>query len=218
MTRQTMDGGPEDLKGDYITKGTLHGTLMVVKNARKMPLRRPGAFAQLGGEFIFTSPLNCTFANRMTTTRDHASIREVVGHAGVVLDFVHRERGLTPPPWHRLTPTYEAENDEFTFGNWGEADREVTPAQRLAMEERRDRNGEGWKVERERELERIRNERLARRGLLSQMGLSACDAHPEEDDDDGEPEHHLEQDAAEGSEVTIAVAVGEEVVAGGQAI
>src|ERR1700712_4365693 len=78
MDRQTMDGGKEELKGDYITKSALDGTLSVVKNARKMPLRRPGAFAQLGGEFIFTSPLHCTFANRMTTTRDHAPIRGVV--------------------------------------------------------------------------------------------------------------------------------------------
>ncbi len=211
MTRQTMDGGPETLKGDYITKGAFEGTLMVVKNAHKMPIRKPGAFAQLGGEFIFTSPLNCTFANRMINTRDHAPIREVVAQAGVVLDFVHRERGPTPPLWHRLTPTYEGENDAFAFGNWGQNELEITPAQRLAMEERRDGNGEGWRVDRERELERIRNDRTSRRLRMAQMGLSACDVDPGEEEEDSQ---NLEQITLEGSATTTVVATEEEDLPG----
>ena len=42
MTRQTHDGGEEDEKGDYVTMGTMKGTLAVAKRATKMPLGRPG--------------------------------------------------------------------------------------------------------------------------------------------------------------------------------
>ncbi len=177
MTRQTMDGGPEDAKGDYITKSALQGTLSVVKNAPKMPLRRPGAFAQLGGEFVFESALSCSFANRMTNTRDHAPIRDVVAHAGVSLDFYHRERGETPPAIHLESPNAELEGIA-----WGAAAAgEMTPAQRLAMEERQRAAGEHWKIEREVELSRIREERLRRRDRLASLGINACGAAPGEE-------------------------------------
>lgn len=55
MTLQTLDGGPEKDKGDYVQHGLLGGIAMVIKNAAKarVPVwEKGGDIEQLGGEFI----------------------------------------------------------------------------------------------------------------------------------------------------------------------
>ena len=121
LTRQTGDAGPSDEKGDYLVQTALESTLQTIKRAGIMPLRNPGHFLQLGGEFIFESILNVSFTHRMTTTRSHAAIRDVCEAAGGRLEFIHYEPGPKPPPVHRSSMIVE--EDE---GDWrGERDFQV---------------------------------------------------------------------------------------------
>lgn len=130
-------------------------------------------FTQIGGEFIFGGPTECTYAHRMSNTRNHAPIRDIVALAGVHLDFYHGERGPPPPEIHRARTDGGDTPDGMTFGNWGESGMNFTQAERYAMESRRESDGEGWLVAREVELERVR---LARQGRRSNAGLEgeAC--------------------------------------------
>lgn len=96
----------------------------------------------------------------MTTTRSHAPIREIIARTGTQLDFHHVERGASPPALHRAL--FDVDGDAV-FGNWGQSGFPVTPEQRAVLEERRRSGGFGWEVERENELERIREARERRR-------------------------------------------------------
>ncbi|KAI9639567.1 uncharacterized protein MKK02DRAFT_14737, partial [Dioszegia hungarica] len=58
LTRQTSDSGPDSERGDYLTETALETTVNTLKRAAKMPLRNPGHFTQLGGEFVFDGTLN----------------------------------------------------------------------------------------------------------------------------------------------------------------
>ncbi|KAI0368820.1 hypothetical protein BV20DRAFT_947462, partial [Pilatotrama ljubarskyi] len=81
MTLRTNDPGPDSEKGDYIRHGVIGGIAMVVRNALRvgMPIwERGGDATQLGGEFVFGPGLNCSFAHRMTTTRAHAPVLDVL--------------------------------------------------------------------------------------------------------------------------------------------
>lgn len=48
--------------------------------------------------------------------------------------------------------------------------------ERRALEARRESEGEGWRVARENELERIREQRERRRSRLEGLGRAACEA------------------------------------------
>lgn len=61
------------------------------------------------------------------------------------------------------------------FGNWGESGLRLSVDERRALEARRESEGEGWRVERENELERIRGERERRRSRLASGGRVACE-------------------------------------------
>ncbi|KAL7420545.1 hypothetical protein Q5752_004496 [Cryptotrichosporon argae] len=111
LTRQTGDAGADEDAGDYLTQSAAQQTVETVRRAMRMPLRRPGHFLQLGGEFVFDGPLSVAFTNRMTTTRDHRPIRDVVAAAGVRLEFIHFEPGPAPPPVHRDGDVASAEPD-----------------------------------------------------------------------------------------------------------
>ncbi|KAI0661799.1 hypothetical protein C8Q70DRAFT_911040 [Cubamyces menziesii] len=85
MTLRTNDPGPDKDKGDYIRHGAIGGLAMVVRNALRvgMPVWEKGGDAtQLGGEFVLGPGLSCSFAHRMTTTRSHAPILDVLMAAG----------------------------------------------------------------------------------------------------------------------------------------
>ncbi|KAI0767981.1 AhpC/TSA antioxidant enzyme-domain-containing protein, partial [Trametes elegans] len=85
MTRRTNDPGLDSEKGDYVRHGPIGGLAMVVRNALRvgMPVwEKGGDTSQLGGEFVFGPGLKCSFAHRMTNTRSHASISEVLMSAG----------------------------------------------------------------------------------------------------------------------------------------
>lgn len=169
MTLKTFDEGPEEAKGDYIVKTSGEATLAVMKRAIKMPLGMPGSVSQLGGEFIFQGNMTCMYAHRMTNTRAHAPIRDVAALAGVKIDYgaeARRESGPSPPPLHRQ----RTEDDNIRFGNWGESGLAISPEERLALEARVDK----WRVEREKELERIRLEREERRAAIEALGGNAC--------------------------------------------
>ncbi|KIP01506.1 hypothetical protein PHLGIDRAFT_80489, partial [Phlebiopsis gigantea 11061_1 CR5-6] len=86
MTLRTTDGGPEHERGAYVRHGLLGGIAMVVRNALRvgMPVwERGGDHAQLGGEFVLGPGLRCAYAHRMTHTRAHAPIADVLAAAGV---------------------------------------------------------------------------------------------------------------------------------------
>jgi hypothetical protein len=141
LTRQTGDAGPDSDKGDYLIQTALESTIQTLKRATIMPLRNPGHFTQLGGEFIFSGPLSLEWTHRMTTTRDHAPIRDICEKAGVLLEFIHFEPGPSPPPVHRRSWIMEEDQD----GSAMEAPR---------LE---------WMEERDEEVERIKKLKAARR-------------------------------------------------------
>ncbi|KAG8894958.1 hypothetical protein FRC01_012655 [Tulasnella sp. 417] len=108
MTLKSTDGGPEQRKGGYIKHGTIMGTLSVIGRALmsmapSVLVKRGGDIKQLGGEFILGPGLRCRFAHRMSTTRDHAPIRDVAISAGVQLN-----QSLKPFKLSR-TPSQEEE-------------------------------------------------------------------------------------------------------------
>ncbi|RDX57095.1 hypothetical protein OH76DRAFT_1334854 [Lentinus brumalis] len=85
MTLRSNDPGPDSEKGEYVRHGVISGIAMVVRNALcvGMPVwERGGDAMQLGGEFVIGPGFNCSYAHRMTTTRSHAPIREVLRAAG----------------------------------------------------------------------------------------------------------------------------------------
>lgn len=170
LTRQTGDAGADADAGTYLVQTPLESTVQTIKRATKMPLRSPGHFLQLGGEFVFEGSLKVNYTHRMTTTRDHSPIEEVCEAAGLRLEYIHYEPGPRPPPVHRDSLD-ESEED----GAW-RAEREETLAEMRMKKERRRR---GWggnggqnglevavvEEDEERELvERIR--RLSRGGFL----------------------------------------------------
>ena len=113
LTRKTADAGLDEDKGDYLTQTPLQSTLQTLKRATVMPLRNPGHFLQLGGEFVFDGTLNITYTHRMTTTRSHAPIRDICAEAGVRLEFIHYEPGSPPPPVHRDSVIIEEEETDW---------------------------------------------------------------------------------------------------------
>jgi hypothetical protein len=144
LTRQTTDAGPDEEKGDYLVQSGLEQTVSTIKRATKMPLRNPGHFLQLGGEFVFDGTLNVTYTHRMTTTRSHAPIRDVCARAGVRLEFIHFEPGAPPPLVHRLGTRRQYDTDSV------EARIEAADL-------------DDWQAERDAQLARIRQLKAARR-------------------------------------------------------
>ncbi|BGP35291.1 hypothetical protein JCM10296v2_007126 [Rhodotorula toruloides] len=90
MTKKTWDMGKEADKGSYIVKSNMENVTSSIKAGVAMP-RYPGSQTQLGGEFVFEyndvdDKVDCLFAARMSTTRNHAEIRDVFSAAGVDLN------------------------------------------------------------------------------------------------------------------------------------
>ena len=113
LTRKTGNAGPDEDKGDYLVQTPLESTLQTLKRATVMPLRNPGHFLQLGGEFVFDGTLNVTYTHRMMTTRSHAPIRDICAEAGVRLEFIHYEPGPPPPPVHRSSMIVEEDEPDW---------------------------------------------------------------------------------------------------------
>ncbi|GAA6039409.1 hypothetical protein JCM8097_002843 [Rhodosporidiobolus ruineniae] len=89
MNKKTWDMGSDKDKGSYIVKSNLGNVVSSTKAGLAMP-HYPGSQTQLGGEFVFsfdpaTDSIQCDFAQRMSTTRNHAEIRDIFKAAGVVL-------------------------------------------------------------------------------------------------------------------------------------
>lgn len=148
LTRQTTAAGPDTEKGDYLTETPLETTVNTLKRATKMPLRNPGHFTQLGGEFIFDGTLNVTYTHRMVYTRDHAPIRDICLQAGVRLEFIHYEPGAPPPAVH-------AQSSEDLSGDDGVVVIDAGEEGVMDLDE--------WRAEKERTLDRIRGLREVRR-------------------------------------------------------
>ena len=162
LTRQTGDSGPDSEAGEYLVQTNLEATLATLKRATQMPLRNPGHFTQLGGEFVFNGTLNVTYTHRMTTTRSHAPIRDVCAEAGVRLEWVHYEPGPAPPMVHRHSIVYE---------ETGEVEDDV-------------REEIDWQNRKEKELERIRDSKEIRRKGLMWGGARKAVYIVGEDDED----------------------------------
>jgi len=129
MTRRSTDPGPEEEKGSYVRHGIMSGIAMVVRNALRvgMPVwERGGDVAQLGGEFVLGPGFECSFAHRMTNTRNHTPITDVLAAAGV--------RVMTESPEHSShSDLYPTED-----GGWTEPHsrkRGGRPRRRTAEEE-----------------------------------------------------------------------------------
>jgi len=148
LTRQTSAAGPDSEKGDYLTESPLETTVNTLKRATKMPLRNPGHFTQLGGEFIFDGTLNVVYTHRMVYTRDHAPIRDICLQAGVRLEFIHYEPGAPPPAIH-------AQSSDNLSGDEGVVVIDAGEEGLMDIDE--------WRAEKERTLDRIRGLREVRR-------------------------------------------------------
>lgn len=170
MTRQTGNGGPDDEKGEYIQLTGMGTVKEIAKRATKMPLRNPGSINQIGGEFIFRSPLTPVYAHRMLTTRDHSPIRDIILKAGALLEFHHFERGPPPPDFHRSI------TDEVREG---EEEEVISEAQRYALQEKRRSEGMEWINEREEEIARIKKKREERQSGSPNMGSGRFACEPE---------------------------------------
>ncbi|KAI8980037.1 hypothetical protein BD414DRAFT_550640 [Trametes punicea] len=146
MTLRTNNPGPDSEKGEYIRHGVIGGIAMVVRNALRvcMPVwEKGGDGAQLGGEFVLgpgqvtgicivvsyadLSPvsLNCSFAHRMTTTRSHAHILDVLMAAGYHFSIPTAPDGA---------PTLSPEEEEA----WMEERRRSLARMRAKREKRRE--------------------------------------------------------------------------------
>ena len=94
----------------------------------------------------------------MTTTRDHAPIRDVCREAGVRLEWVHYEPGEGPPPVHRgsfasaLDLWVQDGSDVSAPQAHGQEERAVTASPDLQ-----------WKADRNEEMRRMRKLKKARR-------------------------------------------------------
>ncbi|KAK4687207.1 hypothetical protein P7C73_g2911, partial [Tremellales sp. Uapishka_1] len=137
LTRQTGDAGADEDKGEYLVQTAMEATVQTIKRATKMPLRAPGHFTQLGGEFVFDGTLNVIYTHRMTTTRSHAPIRDVVAEAGVRLEYIHYEPGPPPPPVHRASVIYEDDESAYDLDRWQEEREEQLDRIRMLKESRR---------------------------------------------------------------------------------
>ena len=146
LTRQTGNAGPDSEAGDYLVQTAMQATMATLKRATQMPLANPGHFTQLGGEFIFNGTLNVSYTHRMTTTRSHAPIRDICAEAGVRLEWIHYEPGAQPPIVHRRSTLEDDELARFS--------------EDLAAERE-------WQERKEREVERIRGYKEARRSGLA---------------------------------------------------
>jgi hypothetical protein len=143
LTRQTTSGGPDEEAGSYLVQTGLEQTVQTLKRATQMPLRNPGHFTQIGGEFVFDGSLNPVYTHRMSSTRDHAPIADICEAAGVRLKYVHYEPGPPPPPVHRAS--------------WAEGDAEEEDGMGGGRE------GQIWKSERDGVREEIKMKREMRR-------------------------------------------------------
>jgi hypothetical protein len=99
------------------------------------------------------------------------------------------------------------------FGNWGESGVEMSAAERYALETRRESDGNGWMVEKELELERIRNARDERRGSLARSGKIAC-SQDILSDSEAEPEVIIHSRFVEMIETPMATTIAEESIIG----
>lgn len=140
LTRQTGDAGPDSEKGEYLVQTALESTVQTLKRATVMPLRNPGHFLQLGGEFVFNGTLEVSWTHRMRDTRSHWPIKDVCAEAGVQLEFIHFEPGPQPPPVHRNSCEWECGIDGEGAGDWqGERERQLSRIREMRRARR-----EGW--------------------------------------------------------------------------
>ncbi|WWC89539.1 uncharacterized protein L201_004463 [Kwoniella dendrophila CBS 6074] len=181
LTRQTGDGGDEEDKGDYLVQSAMASTVQTIKRATKMPLKNPGHFTQLGGEFIFDGTLNLIYTHRMVNTRSHKPIRDICEKAGVRLEFIHYEPGPPPPPVHRhsfINPAaISNENGEVDYSIPEEEEDQFS---RNYSMDNANHNMEidSWQVDRDQTISRMKALKAARRGgptKLSETRLRVVD-------------------------------------------
>ena len=151
-----MDAGLDEDRGDYLTETAMEQTVATLKRATKMPLRNPGHFTQLGGEFVFDGPMKVIYTHRMINTRDHAPIRDVCAEAGVRLEHFHYEAGPPPPEVHRPSVPLDMHVHVADLGDEpAEGGGEVTLADPSA-------EYEDWKANRDATLAKMRKMKAMR--------------------------------------------------------
>lgn len=86
MNRSSMSAGRQPA---YVKRGNAANIAVSMKRNLVMPLRNPGDFKGLGGEFVVGPGLECSFAHRMRTTRDHAELDDILKAIGMTIPKAH---------------------------------------------------------------------------------------------------------------------------------
>lgn len=68
----------------YVQHNYAANTLISLKRNLAMPLKSPGDLNALGGEFVIGPGPHCAFAHRMSNTRDHAELADILKAIGVI--------------------------------------------------------------------------------------------------------------------------------------
>lgn len=82
MTYRSLNQGT---RGDYIQHGPVKSVALSFKRAPAMPLRNPGSWTVLGGEFVLGPGLQCSYTHRMKAARNHAELSDIFKAIGVTL-------------------------------------------------------------------------------------------------------------------------------------
>lgn len=82
MTRSSMSPGK---RSAYIRHGNAANVAVSLKRNMAMPLKNPGDLNGLGGEFVVGPGMECSYAHRMRTTRDHAELNDILKAIGVTV-------------------------------------------------------------------------------------------------------------------------------------
>ncbi|ESK95314.1 hypothetical protein Moror_3941 [Moniliophthora roreri MCA 2997] len=100
-------------------RGLFGGIATVVMRALKVGMpagEKGGEPKQLGGEFVFSKGLTCTYAHRMQTSQDHAPVEELFQATGVLRETAKNSEMMNPmPPTSQIRPSNSPDPGRVEF-------------------------------------------------------------------------------------------------------